>query len=144
MNDTDIGPEAVPPESKAIAVYVSGTKNINTNDNRYPGTIIYIIENLNNALAIVRILVIVGRIHATHQVGTARIQVIQGVLEWFQLDSVRDVQLLADESQQVDIVTHRFADIVEKSVWPQVPHVLVHQWVLLGIGSSCAIICGKA
>ena len=32
-----IGPDATPPESKAIAVYILGTKNDNPSEIKYPG-----------------------------------------------------------------------------------------------------------
>ena len=49
-NETAIGPLAVPPESKAIAVYKFGTKNIITSEIIYPGITQYMIEKLNNVL----------------------------------------------------------------------------------------------
>ena len=47
-----IAPEATPPESKAIAVNISGTKKVKTNAIKYPGIKKYIMLRFNKILSI--------------------------------------------------------------------------------------------
>ena len=95
-------------------------------------------EYLDDTFAILRIFIMDGRFYATHQVGVPCLQIVEGISDWFQLNLVRNVQFLEDESQQVDIVADWFTRLTKKRVWPQVPCILVDQGVLLCV-DACSV-----
>ena len=98
-------------------------------------------ENLDDRLSVLRVVVVEVGVHAAHQVGTASLQVVQSVLGRFQLDFVGNVQLPEDKAQQVNVVAHRLARVVEEGVGPQVPGILVDQRLFLGIGAVVIVTC---
>ena len=57
----------------------------------------------------------------------AFLQVFQGLAGGLELDHVGNVKPLADQFQQVDVVTHRLSVLVEERIGPQVPRILVDE-----------------
>ena len=88
-------------------------------------------EYLDDRLAVMAVIVVKMGIHTTHQVGMSASQVVEGILRRLQLDDVRYVELLTQHLEQVDVVTHRLAVLVQESIGPEVPCILVNQRMFL-------------
>ena len=97
-------------------------------------------EQLNGLFAVACILIVIGCIHAKHQVGMACLQVVEGIAGRFQPNDIGNVELLAEHLDQIDIEALGLALLVEKGVRPQVPCIHIDQWMLLCIYSCFTVL----
>jgi hypothetical protein len=60
----------------------------------------------------------------------------------FQLDVVRDMQLVHQRPHEFDVIAVRLSILIDERVRPQVAYVLINQWILIGVDAR-AIVLGR-
>ena len=98
-------------------------------------------EELYDGLSVRGIVPCEAGIHSEHQVRLFLLQVFLSLQGGLQLDDIRDVQLLEDHLQEVDVITIRFTVLIQEHIGPQVPCIFIDEGPGLVIYDSRVFIC---
>ena len=79
------------------------------------------------------VFVVESRCQAEREVCLPVLQIVEHLLLMLQPDDVRDVQLVHQQADEVDVIALGLAIVVDVRIGPQIPGVLIHERILLCI-----------